>query len=869
MSTKVIHTTPVLYFKNKPGKTHKSRGASKFDGTMVITYESKGGGGWKVTTLLQDEDNGKVGQSLDVTSSVPPPSDSGVTCGFQWESSGKTVIKGGDATNNTSNAAPQQDKKPTIKKIVVARKGLQSKGGATLQKRSLPTQPVRNPPPQPQAKSTATTSLKRALPSTTPAPPIVRRPPPQPRKILKPLTSRKNIISAKKPPAQPIKGGIIEKEEKAGGLRSVEGDEASDIIPLSSKLLNSLQPHQEEGLRFLYRAALGRTPLGPTHTGSILADDMGLGKTLQSICLIYSLFLSDRRAKFVVVAPTKLLKNWMAEFDKWIGKASQPKRILAEPTTGGAGRVKDKMKPAEIIKQFAAVKPNASEVLLISYSQYRLNPTALNGCNVRLMICDEGHKLKGDNNQTVECLRASRAESKVVVSGTPVQNDLKEFFNLVDFVNPGLLGTVKHFNQYYHGPITKANTSSSSSASRRIATERYDELLSITSNIMIRRKKGEDVDANLPPLFEYAVFVKPTEAQKKKYEELCDEALQGNPLPVIMSLRKLCIHPDLLDRPETADTDPPPSALDESLSAKFEATMSLLDSIRRTAPNDKVVLISNFKLALDLFATALTKRNLTFKRVDGSTKQSENQFQVDLFNRTHSDTCFAFLLSSKAGGTGFNLIGGNRLIMFDGDWNPASDNQAMARTHRTGQKKTCIIYRMFTAGTVEETIYQRQLQKGNLAMNALGSSGKKTGSKLSKDELKDIFTLKDSACDTNDKLGNEWGEYDVDSGVSDGKDPAIKDFSVKKKELVSFIKVGRGRDLAAAEEDGASDASGDVDDSDEEGESVGFDYDSAGESDEENEFDMEDGFIVASDDDDADDDESVNSNSTSENEFEG
>ena len=242
---------------------------------------------------------------------------------------------------------------------------------------------------------------------------------------------------------------------------------------------------------------------------------------------------------------------------------------------------------------------------------------------------------------------------------------------------------------------------------------------------------------------------------------------------------------------------------------------------------------------------------------------SLTQPNVDMFNRALASSCFAFLLSSKAGGAGFNLVGGNRLIMFDGDWNPASDNQAMARTHRKGQKKTCFVYRMFTAGTVEEVIYQRQvrsdftgylssavfnvksisslreslrssqMQKGNLAKNALSAdkgdnTGSKTGSGLSKNELRDVFTLKETDCDTNDKLNGAWGEYHRDIGVEEVNDEALQKFSVDRKDIVTFIKSGGGRDVATDEGEGVDDDDDDDDmeDSDEEGEHVGFEGES-------------------------------------------
>ena len=315
----------------------------------------------------------------------------------------------------------------------------------------------------------------------------------------------------------------------------------------SNLSLRSSCSAQSAGILFLHRCVTGATALGPSHTGSILADDMGLGKTLQSIALIYSLFLADRRSKFVVVAPTKLLKNWAQEFDKWIGPSAQPKRVIAEPTKAGKGRVKDRMTPSEIIRQFTAIKPNLSEILLVSYPQFRLNAELMKNCPARLLICDEGHTLKGSENQTVEAVAACPARSKVVVSGTPVQNDLKEFFNLCNMVNPGVFGSTKDFAKYYHGPISKANDKNSSPSERSLSSERYQELLSLSSNFMIRRTKDDEYKKTLPPLHEYAVFVEPSESQMMRYRDLAKKAMDRNPLPVVMEIRKLLIHPSLVD----------------------------------------------------------------------------------------------------------------------------------------------------------------------------------------------------------------------------------------------------------------------------------------------------------------------------------
>ena len=239
--------------------------------------------------------------------------------------------------------------------------------------------------------------------------------------------------------------------------------------------------------------------------------------------------------------------------------------------------------------------------------------------------------------------------------------------------------------------------------------------------------------------------------------------------------------------------------------SKMDAVFSLLKTIRKNAPGDKVIIVSNFKVVLDLFARLLPTANMPFVRLDGSTKNSERQAIVNMFNRTSSSTHFAFLLSAKAGGAGLNLIGANRLIMVDAAWNPATDFQAMARTRRHGQKKSCFNYRFFTAGTLDEVILQRQLLKGNLATNVmeefsneemktLTNDTKGVASKLSPDELKDCFTLKPSTkCDTNEKLAGSWGA----GGEEEWKevDNVLSTLVRERNDIVTFVKYGKSRDV--------------------------------------------------------------------------
>ena len=240
----------------------------------------------------------------------------------------------------------------------------------------------------------------------------------------------------------------------------------------------------------------------------------------------------------------------------------------------------------------------------------------------------------------------------------------------------------------------------------------------------------------------------------------------------------------------------------------------LLRQIRQVEPTDKVVIISNFTSTLDLVESAVLKRaeNMSFVRLDGSVASADRQSIVNTFNRTSAARTFAMTLSAKAGGCGLNLVGGNRLILLDPDWNPSTDIQAMARIYRQGQKKPCYIYRLFTSGSVEEVIYQRQLKKGGLAALAVDTAAKslkgKTSDSLTLEELQDCFTLKEVACDTSIKVGR-WPEYMGVASLQNCVDKVLTAIASKKDstKTLAFVHTvgeaeqGRSDEVAVEEED--------------------------------------------------------------------
>jgi DNA repair and recombination protein RAD54B len=286
---------------------------------------------------------------------------------------------------------------------------------------------------------------------------------------------------------------------------------------------------------------------------------------------------------------------------------------------------------------------------------------------------------------------------------------------------------------------------------------------------MIRRT-AEVLSKYLPPKTEHIVFCRPTKAQAEAYRAILSShifgAALGNTdmaLQLIMVLKKVCNSPSLLKLTKDKEDNPsemlqtllpliPPHVLNSNASS---TKLRLLDSLVHriyTTTDEKIVIVSNYTTTLDMIERLLVSLSYTYLRLDGSTPSSKRQSLVEKFNKTPKASNFAFLLSAKSGGVGLNLIGASRIVLFDIDWNPATDLQAMARIHRDGQKRAVKIYRFLVQGGIDEKIYQRQVMKMGLA-NAVVDN-KASASSFSKDELRDLFRLDErEGCQTHDLLG--------------------------------------------------------------------------------------------------------------------
>ena len=539
-----------------------------------------------------------------------------------------------------------------------------------------------------------------------------------------------------------------------------KGRQTVDVV-LDPRLSKHLRPHQREGVKFLYECVMGLRDYDGQ--GCILADDMGLGKTLQTICLLWTLLKQNPVhksdpviKKALIVCPVTLIDNWRKEFRKWLGND----RIGVFVVDGPKTRLSD----------FTHGK--IYNVMIIGYERLKSVAEDLTkGAGVDIVIADEGHRLKTVQNKSAKAIHSLNATKRVILSGTPIQNDLSEFFSMINFVNDGCLGTYKSFMKNFETPIVKSRQPNALEKDVELGEARSEELAQLTSAFILRRT-ADILSKYLPSKTEYVLFCNPTPEQASIYKQVLATPMfstaLGNSesaLQLITVLKKLCNSPSLLRQAaddDDASTSSSLSALLEMLppgttrnfhnqaSTKIRILDQLLHSIR-TLTDEKVVLVSNYTSTLTVLSQLLTANGLPFLRLDGSTPASRRQGLVDDFNRSSAKNCFAFLLSAKAGGLGLNLIGGSRLVLFDVDWNPATDDQAMARIHREGQKRDCKIYRFLVKGALEERIWQRQVVKRGLANSVMdlgggangggGGGGKKGVAAFSREELRDLFRL--------------------------------------------------------------------------------------------------------------------------------
>jgi superfamily II DNA or RNA helicase len=455
-----------------------------------------------------------------------------------------------------------------------------------------------------------------------------------------------------------------------------------------------LREYQVEGFRWLAR-------LAELELGACLADDMGLGKTVEIIALLLH---RAHHGAALVVAPTSVCSNWRREIERF-APSLQPRDY------SGPSRA-------------AALDALGKRVVVItSYTLLQQDSEALQGIEWSSVVLDEGQFIKNADTLRAKAAYALTAQSRIVATGTPIENHPSDLFSLFRFLNPHLLGSAQQFQRRYG---RAAETGDEEAARQR------KELRRVIRPFILRRTKAQVLD-DLPPLTEIRHTVTLSAAEAQLYEGLRKRALSKlensaqNPqmrvqiLAELMRLRRLCCHPGLVA----------PEANLES--AKLAAFMELVEEL--LVNQHRALVFSQFVDFLTLTRKLLDSRSIRYQYLDGSTPQKQRSAAVDAFQSGEGDL---FLISLKAGGFGLNLTGADYVIHLDPWWNPAAEQQASDRAHRIGQTRPVTVYRLVTAGTIEERIVELHHRKREVANSLLeGSEG---ASHISQEELLDLLT---------------------------------------------------------------------------------------------------------------------------------
>ncbi|XP_027343155.1 protein CHROMATIN REMODELING 5-like [Abrus precatorius] len=496
-----------------------------------------------------------------------------------------------------------------------------------------------------------------------------------------------------------------------------------------------LRDYQLEGLNFLVNS-------WRNDTNVILADEMGLGKTVQSVSMLG--FLQNAQhihGPFLVVVPLSTLSNWAKEFRKWLPDMN----VIVYVGTRASREV---CQQYEFYDDKKAGRPIKFNALLTTYEVVLKDKAVLSKIKWNYLMVDEAHRLKNSEAQLYTTLSEFSTKNKLLVTGTPLQNSVEELWALLHFLDPDKFKSKDEFVENY----------------KNLSSFNENELANLHMELRphILRRVIKDVEKSLPPKIERILRVEMSPLQKQYYKWILErnfhdlnKGVRGNQvslLNIVVELKKCCNHPFLF---ESADHGYGGDAV-SSDSSKLErivfssGKLVILDKllVKLHETKHRVLIFSQMVRMLDILAEYLSLRGFQYQRLDGSTKAELRQQAMDHFNAPGSDD-FCFLLSTRAGGLGINLATADTVIIFDSDWNPQNDLQAMSRAHRIGQQEVVNIYRFVTSKSVEEDILERAKKKmvlDHLVIQKLNAEGrlekkeaKKGGSYFDKNELSAIL----------------------------------------------------------------------------------------------------------------------------------
>ncbi len=480
-------------------------------------------------------------------------------------------------------------------------------------------------------------------------------------------------------------------------LKKIKSFEKIESVVPAKEFKGKLRSYQKAGLDWL-------TFLRDYGFGGCLADDMGLGKTIQALALLQN-EKNAGKEKSLIIAPTSVISNWLVEAEKF---TPQLKVLLHYGP--------DRRKNNEEFDNY--------DLIVTSYALILRDFKIFNGIRFNYVILDESQKIKNPFSLTAKAVGNLHAQHRLVMTGTPIENNLTELWSQFHFVNPGMLGNIKSFQSNFARLIEKEGD-----------MQKAQQLKRIINPFVLRRTK-EEVLKELPPKVENIMYCEMDASHRKEYNKWRDYyrmeilgVIEKNGiakskikiLEGLTKLRQVSIHPKMVN------------AKYNKSSGKMDALLDLIEDIKNEG--HKALIFSQFVKALSLLRAQLDQETVDYCYLDGGSKN--RQKIVDRF-QTDSDVKL-FLISLKAGGLGLNLTAADYVIHIDPWWNPAVENQATDRSHRIGQKKKVFVYKLITKGTVEEKVLKLQEKKKALAEELISSEAAIIKN-ISREDIENLFS---------------------------------------------------------------------------------------------------------------------------------
>ncbi|KAM0454670.1 hypothetical protein ACHAPV_005579 [Trichoderma viride] len=535
-------------------------------------------------------------------------------------------------------------------------------------------------------------------------------------------------------------------DEKHGGSADTVFRESPSFVQ------GLMRDYQVAGLNWLIS-------LHENGISGILADEMGLGKTLQTISFLgYLRHIMGITGPHLVTVPKSTLDNWKREFARWTPEVN----VLV---LQGA-----KDERHELINE--RLVDEKFDVCITSYEMVLREKSHLRKFAWEYIIIDEAHRIKNEESSLSQVIRLFNSRNRLLITGTPLQNNLHELWALLNFLLPDVFGDADAFDQWFSGQDQDQD-------------KVVQQLHRVLRPFLLRRVKS-DVEKSLLPKKEVNVYLGMSEMQVKWYQKILEkdiDAVNGaggkresktRLLNIVMQLRKCCNHPYLFEGAEPG----PPYTTDEHLiynAGKMKVLDKLLGRLQKQG--SRVLIFSQMSRLLDILEDYCVFRQYKYCRIDGGTAHEDRIAAIDDYNRPGSEK-FVFLLTTRAGGLGINLTTADIVILYDSDWNPQADLQAMDRAHRIGQTKQVVVYRFVTDNAIEEKVLERAAQKLRLDQVVIQQGRAQVAAKAAanKDELlnmiqhgaEKVFRSKGPTDETADKEKG-LNDEDIDEILNRGE----------------------------------------------------------------------------------------------------